>query len=201
MLTKHSINLLQAELYPQKVLLNLNSVAFTWLGLLFIMMFWAFMTQLSFNQLANEHQTLVQIKNQKQAMSTQLQQQLVNKAISPELLKTVEAKKLLLYRKKVLLSKLTDSSQTFSEGFVMAMNDLSSMHNEGITIQTISIKGQGMEFTGLAKSPQDVPAWLNGFEQSRLLSGQGFANFELAQNEQGITSFVVSSLVEKVISQ
>jgi len=201
MLTKHSINLLQAELYPQKVLLNLNSVAFTWLGLLFIMMFWAFMTQLSFNQLANEHQTLVQIKNQKQAMSTQLQQQLVNKAISPELLKTVEAKKLLLYRKKALLSKLTDSSQTFSEGFVMAMNDLSSMHNEGITIQTISIKGQGMEFTGLAKSPQDVPAWLNGFEQSRLLSGQGFANFELAQNEQGITSFVVSSLVEKVISQ
>jgi Tfp pilus assembly protein PilN len=192
---------LQAELYPQKVLLNLNSVAFTWLGLLFIMMFWAFMTQLSFNQLANEHQTLVQIKNQKQAMSTQLQQQLVNKAISPELLKTVEAKKLLLYRKKALLSKLTDSSQTFSEGFVMAMNDLSSMHNEGITIQTISIKGQGMEFTGLAKSPQDVPAWLNGFEQSRLLSGQGFANFELAQNEQGITSFVVSSLVEKVISQ
>jgi len=201
MLTKHSINLLQAELYPQKVLLNLNSLAFTWLGLLFIMMFWAFMTQLSFNQLANEHQTLVQIKNQKQAMSTQLQQQLVNKAISPELLKTVEAKKLLLYRKKALLSKLTDSSQTFSEGFVMAMNDLSSMHNEGITIQTISIKGQGMEFTGLAKSPQDVPAWLNGFEQSRLLSGQGFANFELAQNEQGITSFVVSSLVEKVISQ
>jgi Tfp pilus assembly protein PilN len=106
-----------------------------------------------------------------------------------------------LYRKKALFAKLTDSNQTFSGGFVMAMNDLSNMHNEGITIQTISIKGQGMEFTGVAKNPQDVPAWLNGFEQSRLLSGRGFANFELAQNEQGTTSFVVSSLVEEAISQ
>jgi Tfp pilus assembly protein PilN len=165
------------------------------------MISWALMTRLSFDQSASEHQALLQLKDQKQTLSDQLQKQLANKGVTPALLKTLDAKTAVLYRKKALFAKLTDSNQTFSGGFVMAMNDLSNMHNEGITIQTISIKGQGMEFTGVAKSPQDVPAWLNGFEKSSLLSGRGFANFELAQNEQGTTSFVVSSLVEEAISQ
>jgi Tfp pilus assembly protein PilN len=198
---KQSINLLQAELYPQQALLTLNKIAMVWLALLIIMVSWAFMTQLSFSQSAIKHQALLQVKNQKQALSEQLEKQLANKQVSPALLIKFDEVKHMLSRKKALFAKLTDSEQTFSGGFVMAMNDLSSMHNQGITIQTISINGQGMKFTGLAKKPQDVPAWLNGFEKSRLLSGKGFANFELAQNEQGVTSFVVSSLFEEAISQ
>jgi Tfp pilus assembly protein PilN len=198
---KHSINLLQAELYPQQASLTLNKVAMVWLALLLIMASWAFMTQLSLSQAASKHQALLQIKNQKQALSEQLEKQLADKKVSPALLKKFDEMKHVLSRKKALFAKLTDSDQTFSGGFVMAMNDLSNMHNQGITIQTISINGQGMKFTGLAKKPQNVPAWLNGFEKSRLLSGKGFANFELAQNEQGVTSFVVSSLFEEAISQ
>lgn len=198
---KHSINLLQAELYPQQASLTLNKVAMVWLALLLIMVSWAFMTQLSLSQSASKHQALLQIKNQKQALSEQLETQLAEKKISPALLTKFDEMKHVLSRKKALFAKLTDSDQTFSGGFVMAMNDLSSMHNQGITIQTITINGQGMKFTGLAKKPQNVPAWLNGFEKSRLLSGKGFANFELAQNEQGVTSFVVSSLFEEAISQ
>jgi Tfp pilus assembly protein PilN len=198
---KQSINLLQAELYPQQALLTLNKIAMVWLALLIIMVSWAFMTQLSFSQSAIKHQALLQVKNQKQALSEQLEKQLANKQVSPALLIKFDEVKHMLSRKKALFAKLTDSEQTFSGGFVMAMNDLSSMHNQGITIQTISINGQGMKFTGLAKKPQDVPAWLNGFEKSRLLSGKGFANFELAKNEQGVTSFVVSSLIEEAISQ
>jgi Tfp pilus assembly protein PilN len=198
---KQSINLLQAELYPQQALLTLNKIAMVWSALLIIMVSWAFMTQLSFSQSAIKHQALLQVKNQKQALSEQLEKQLANKQVSPALLIKFDEVKHMLSRKKTLFAKLTDSEQTFSGGFVMAMNDLSSMHNQGITIQTISINGQGMKFTGLAKKPQDVPAWLNGFEKSRLLSGKGFANFELAKNEQGVTSFVVSSLIEEAISQ
>jgi Tfp pilus assembly protein PilN len=198
---KQSINLLQAELYPQQALLTLNKIAMVWLALLIIMVSWAFMTQLSFSQSAIKHQALLQVKNQKQALSEQLEKQLANKQVSPALLIKFDEVKHMLSRKKALFAKLTDSEQTFSGGFVMAMNDLSSMHNQVITIQTISINGQGMKFTGLAKKPQDVPAWLNGFEKSRLLSGKGFANFELAKNEQGVTSFVVSSLIEEAISQ
>jgi hypothetical protein len=198
---KHNINLLQAELYPQQASLTLNKVAMVWLALLLIMASWAFMTQLSLSQAASKHQALLQIKNQKQALSEQLEKQLADKKVSPALLKKFDEMKHVLSRKKALFAKLTDSDQTFSGGFVMAMNDLSNMHNQGITIQTISINGQGMKFTGLAKKPQNVPAWLNGFEKSRPLSGKGFANFELAQNEQGVTSFVVSSLFEEAISQ
>lgn len=198
---KHSINLLQAELYPQQALLTLNKVAMVWLALLLIMASWAFMTQLSFSQSASKHQALLQIKNQKQALSEQLEKQLADKKVSPALLTKFDEMKHVLSRKKALFAKLTDSDQTFSGGFVMAMNDLSSMHNQGISIQTITINGQGMKFTGLAKKPQHVPAWLNGFEKSRLLSGKGFANFELAKNEQGVTSFVVSSLIEEAMSQ
>ena len=52
-----------------------------------------------------------------------------------------------------------------------------------------------MSFTGQARTPQAVPAWLAGFQQSRLLSGKAFVQFKLAKNEQNITEFVVSSEV------
>jgi hypothetical protein len=53
-----------------------------------------------------------------------------------------------------------------------------------------------MTFTGLARNPQAVPAWLAGFQKSRLLSGKAFVQFKLNKNEQNVTEFVVSSIAK-----
>ncbi|WP_041737155.1 PilN domain-containing protein [Colwellia psychrerythraea] len=194
MTTKNNINLLQAELFPEKPLLTLQRVVGVWLGLLSIMLIWVVVTELNYKQSAATYNVLLKEQQQKQKLAKQLESQLKNRQVSPTLKRDLDTMKLVMQHKDALLNKLTDSNETFAGGFVMAMNDLSAMHHKDIRLQTISIDAKNMSFTGLARTPQAVPAWLAGFKQSRLLSGKAFIQFKLAKNEQNITEFVVSSI-------
>lgn len=197
MTAKHSVNLLQAELYPETPLLSLTSVVGAWSGLLCIMIVWAVIAEVNFSQSAVKYDALLQEKQQKNQLSQTLQKELENRQASPALTNNLGKLKLVLQHKDALLAKLTDPNETFAGGFVMAMNDLSAMHHKDVRLQTISINTADMTFTGLARNPQAVPAWLAGFKKSRLLSGKAFLQFKLAKNEQGITEFVVSSVAHK----
>jgi Tfp pilus assembly protein PilN len=194
MTTKNSINLLQAELFPEQPLLTLTRVVGVWCGLLSIMLIWTVITELNFNQSAATYDSVLKEQQKKQKLAKQLELQLKNRQVSPALQRDLDTMQLVMQHKDALLHKLTDSSETFAGGFVMAMNDLSAMHHKDIRLQTISIDAKNMSFTGLARTPEAVPAWLAGFKQSQLLSGKAFIQFKLAKNEQNITEFVVSSL-------
>lgn len=195
MTTKNNINLLQAELFPEQPLLTLTRVAGAWFGLLLLMLIWGIVTELNYNKSAAIYDNLLKEKQQKQKLVKELELQLQNRQVSPALKRDLATIKLVMQHKDALLHKLTDSNETFAGGFVMAMNDLSAMHHQDIRLQTISIDAQNMTFTGQARTPQAVPAWLAGFKKSRLLSGKAFVQFKLAKNEQNITEFVVSSEV------
>ncbi len=197
MTTKHSINLLQAELFPEQPLLTLPRVAGVWLGLLSVMILWAVITEVNYNKSGAKFDALLLEQQKKQKLVQQLESQLNNRKVSPALKKSLATIKLVMQHKDALLNKLTDPNETFAGGFVMAMNDLSAMHHKDIRLQTISINANDMSFTGLARTPQAVPAWLAGFKTSRLLSGKAFVQFKLAKNEQNITEFVVSSMAKK----
>jgi len=194
MTAKHSINLLQAEIFPEKALLTLSRVVAIWFSLLLLMVIWAVVTELNYKQSAKKHDDLLRDKKQSQQLAKQLETELKNRQVSPVLQEKLKTLKLVMQHKGALLNRLTDSNETFAGGFVMAMNDLSAMHHKDIRLQTISINLQHMSFTGLARNPQAVPAWLAGFKDSRLLSGKAFINFKLFKNEQDITEFVVSSV-------
>lgn len=197
MTAKHGINLLQAEIFPEQPLLTLPRVVSAWLVLLLIMAVWSVFTALTYTKSAALYDGLL-IKQQKQKkLAQQLEVQLKNRQVSPELSDKLATLKLVMQHKDALLSKLTDSNDTFAGGFVMAMNDLSAMHHKDIRLQKISINSQSMSFSGLARNPEAVPAWLAGFKDSRLLSGKEFLNFKLTNNEQNITEFVVSSVAKK----
>ncbi|PKI13164.1 PilN domain-containing protein [Colwellia sp. 12G3] len=197
MTTKQSINLLQAELFPEQPLLTLPRVVGVWLGLFLVMVSWAVATEVNYRQSGAKYDALLIEQQQKQKLAQQLESQLNNRQVSPALMQNLGTIKLVMQHKNALLVKLTDSNETFAGGFVMAMNDLSAMHHKDIRLQTISINANDMSFTGLARNPQAVPAWLAGFKTSRLLSGKAFVQFKLAKNEQNITEFVVSSIANK----
>ncbi|HCM47936.1 MAG TPA: hypothetical protein DIS98_10690 [Colwellia sp.] len=197
MTTKHSINLLQAEIFPEQPLLTLARVLSVWLGLLLVMVIWSVVTEVNYKKSGAKYDALLIEQQQKQKLVKQLESELKNKQVSPALKKNLDTLKLVIQHKNVLLAKLTDSDDTFAGGFVMAMNDLSAMHHTDIRLQTISINANEMSFTGLARNPQAVPAWLAGFKTSSLLSGKAFVQFKLAKNEQNITEFVVSSVAKK----
>lgn len=197
MTAKHSINLLQAELFPEQPLLTLSRVALAWLALLVIMVVWAVVTEINYSQSAARYDGLLKEQQQKTKLANKLAAQVQNRQVSPALTQSLNTIKLVMQHKDALLTKLTDSNETFAGGFVMAMNDLSAMHHKDIRLQSISINANDMSFTGLARNPQAVPAWLAGFKQSRLLSGKAFVHFRLSQNEQNITEFSVSSTAKK----
>ena len=197
MTAKHSINLLQAELFPEQPLLTLSRVALAWLALLVIVVVWAVVTEVNYSQSAARYDGLLKEQQQKTKLANKLAAQVQNRQVSPALTQSLNTIKLVMQHKDALLTKLTDSNETFAGGFVMAMNDLSAMHHKDIRLQSISINANDMSFTGLARNPQAVPAWLAGFKQSRLLSGKAFVHFRLSQNEQNITEFSVSSTAKK----
>jgi len=197
MTTKHSINLLQAELFPETPPLTLTRVVGAWLLLLSIMVIWSVVTELNYSKSAIKYDGLLKEKQQKTLQAKELELQLQNRQVSSALMQNLNTLKLVMQHKGALLNKLTDSNETFAGGFVMAMNDLSAMHHKDIRLQAISINSSAMSFSGLARNPQAVPAWLAGFKSSKLLSGKAFVNFKLEKNDQDITEFVVSSVAKE----
>lgn len=190
---KNRVNLLQPELFPETPLLTLGRVVGAWVFVLVIMTIWSALTHVNFSDSSERYHKISKLNNKSVQLSEELVAKLQNRQISPELTSRLNTLKLVMQHKDSLLNKLTDDNETFAGGFVMAMNDLSSMHHRDIRLQTIDINYAEMSFSGLARNPQAVPAWLAGFQKSRLLSGKSFGHFKLTQNEQGITEFSVSS--------
>lgn len=197
MTTKTSINLLKKELFPPKKLLTLSRVVGLWAVVLIIMSTWAVLGDYHYQTVVKQHQKL-QAETQRQAdLVADLEKQITNRRADSALTDKLQTLKLLLKHKGALHSKLTDSNLIFVSGFAMAMDELSAMHHKDIRLQGINIRNDAMYFTGLARTPEAVPAWLDGFQQSTLLSGKSFVGFKLFKNADNITEFIVSSTVEK----
>lgn len=190
---KHSINLLQPELMPEKVLITLPRVAAVWGIALAVMVAWALITQYQSKQLSNQYQIVKQENDRVKANASELEQQIATRRVDRQLAEKFAMMTLLMKHKHALHDKLTDPSRTFVTGFAAAMEELSAMHHQDIRLKEIHINNDDMSFTGLAKVPEAVPAWLAGFENSVLLSGKSFVHFKLSKNEQDMTEFVVSS--------
>lgn len=196
-MAKHSINLLQADLLPEKVLWSLNRVAGLWLAILAVMLFLIFMVQLQLNSLNAEFQALSAVNTNQKMQLQNLELAVTNNREDEQLLAQLNNIKLVIANKKHLHQQLTDPTQTYSAGFSKAMGELAELHNKNISLQHVNIGHGNMTFSGLARTPDAVPNWLSGFESSTFLSGKRFINFTLSENEQQQTEFVVSSTEAK----
>lgn len=192
-MAKNSINLLQADLLPKKPLVTLPRVVMLWSVALICMLSWAFLNDSQVNQLAVKHHELFLIKTEQDNLLAQLKEKnKVNRA-DPKVIAELALLKVILNNKNSLLGKLSDPSHTSVAGFASSMTELSAMHHKDISLQYVNITHQDLTFSGLARSPDAVPAWLAQFEQSQFLSGKSFINFSLNENEQKLTEFLVSS--------
>ena len=194
---KHRINLLQKELFPDKKLLTLSRVFLLWCLVLVFMVSWAVITDYQHQKIRKQHHALKKEKQRNSALVDKLEKQLANRKVDAVLSDKLETIKLLLQQKHALHTKLTDTNLTFVSGFAIAMDELSGMHHKDIYLQSVNIKNDDMQFSGLAKTPEAVPAWLDGFQQSTLLSGKSFVGFKLAKNDDNVTEFMVSSKANK----
>ncbi|NQZ81756.1 MAG: PilN domain-containing protein [Colwellia sp.] len=193
---KHVINLFQAELQPKKPLWSLKRVVAVWAATFAFMFVWMLFGQYQVSSLNSEHAVLTSENTVLKAKLTELEVKLSQHKPSQALTDKLALLKLVLANKKVLYRQLTDRTRTNVTGFASAMTELSAMHHPDISLTTVSINNNDMTFTGVARAPESVPAWLAGFENSILLSGKAFVNFTLTENEQKLTEFTVSSKIE-----
>lgn len=195
---KYSINLLQAELLPEKVLLTLPRVVTVWLLVLFVMIGWAVATNYNQQSLKGKLSVLQQENNKYTNQLETFSEQLAARKVDSQLVDKLSTIKLLMGSKQALYAKLTNPNITYVAGFATAMDELAQLHHQDIRLQTININNEDMTFSGLALTPEAVPAWLAGFENSLLLSGKSFSHFKLTENKENVTEFMVSSKVQEV---
>ncbi len=190
---KLTINLLQPELMPEKVLLTLPRVVSVWCLVLFIMVGWAVQTNYTQHSLKEKLSGLKQENSKYSNQLSTLTTQLAARKVDSKLADKLTTIKLLMSNKQALHAKLTNPNKTYVAGFAAAMDDLAQLHHQDIRLEAININNDNMTFTGLALTPEAVPEWLAGFENSVLLSGKSFSRFKLSENDQNITEFMVSS--------
>ncbi|WP_114326194.1 PilN domain-containing protein [Candidatus Colwellia aromaticivorans] len=195
---KYSINLLQPELFPEPVLLTLPRVVLLWVAAFTLMLGWGIVTDFQHQSLQEKLNVLQKEKVKQDKLFASLTTQLTSRKVDGKLADKLATIKLLMSNKKALHEKLTNPNKTYVAGFATAMNELAQLHHQDIRLQTININNDNMTFSGLALTPEAVPAWLAGFENSLLLSGKSFSHFKLSENEQHITEFMVSSKVQEV---
>lgn len=190
---KLNINLFQPELLPEKVLLTLPRLAIAWGVVLLIMFSWSVKIHYTQNSLKGKLTVLRQENNSSTAQLDTLTAQLAARKVDSQLTEKLATIKLLLNNKQALHANLTNPNRTYVSGFAGAMDDLAKLHHQDIRLEVIHINNDNMTFSGLALTPESVPAWLAGFENSALLSGKSFSRFKLSENKENVTEFMVSS--------
>jgi Tfp pilus assembly protein PilN len=192
-MAKNSINLLQQDLLPKQVLVTLPRVVMLWCLTLVFMLSWTIFNHYQVTELTAKYVALSQIKTNQDNQLAQLENKLKANRADVTVLEELAMLKIVLKNKSVLLNELTDRTHTSVAGFASSMTELSLMHHKDISLQHVNITYQDLTFSGVARTPEAVPAWLAKFETSKFLSGKSFINFSLNENEQKLTEFLVSS--------
>jgi Tfp pilus assembly protein PilN len=194
-MAKNSINLLQTDLLPKQAFVTLPRVVGLWSLVLVLMLSWTFLNQYQVTKLSLKQLELSRLKANQENLLAELTVKVKANRASQEVMEELKMLKSFLRNKNVLLGELTDPSHTSVAGFASSMTELSMMHHKDISLQHVNITYKDLTFSGLARSPEAVPAWLAKFEESKFLSGKSFINFSLSENEQKLTKFLVSSKV------
>ena len=194
---KYSINLLQDELRPEQPLLTLPRVLLLW-GLVFLVtLFVGFSIQNTERSLELEARQLTEKKTEQNKEITLLKTKLANHKPSAALIAKEQTLQHIIANKKTIHNYLTNTDESYIDGFAEAMSDLALLHHKNISLTGIRINDHFVSFDGVARNAEAVPAWLTNFERSKVLSGRLFNQFQLNENENKYIEFNVSSSSQK----
>lgn len=191
---KSSINLLQAELKPEKRLVTLSNVVTLWVLVLIIMVALAAFTNWQNSKFRSAANQLKEQNKQLKSQMSDLKQQLEAHKADPALTAELATLKSLISHKRNLYSHLTNTEDSYIGGFAFAMEELSNLHSKDISLQHIVIKENQMSFSGFARNANAVPNWLTNFEYSKVLSGKTFQQMKMTELEESkLIEFSVAS--------
>ena len=92
-----------------------------------------------------------------------------------------------------LLTSLAAREMLKSNGFAQLLADLARIGSQGIALQHIQFDEGRISLAGLARSSQDVPAWVSRFAETEALANKPFAELEISRDGEGGLAFQLRS--------
>ena len=92
-----------------------------------------------------------------------------------------------------LLTSLAAREMLKSNGFAQLLADLARIGSQGIALQHIQFDVARISLAGLARSSQDVPAWVSRFAETEALANKPFAELEISRDGDGGLAFQLRS--------
>ncbi|WNC72893.1 hypothetical protein RGQ13_02645 [Thalassotalea psychrophila] len=192
-MTKARINLLRDELVAVQTWLTLTNVVRVWAVFLLICILITAYFNVNYSTLNQQHSAL---KKKNVQLSNQLEQYediLSSRVVDPRKVNRLSRLKFIFQNKQVLHRQLTDQTQIRLSGFADIMTEIAEYHNREVSLKSVNIIEDSISMHGLARNADSVPLWLSGFKDSVFMAGKRFSEFNLNVNEDGDTSFAVSS--------
>ncbi|WNC68143.1 hypothetical protein RI845_16655 [Thalassotalea nanhaiensis] len=192
-MTKARINLLTDELVAVQNWLTLTNAVRVWAGFALICILITAYFNVNETKLNQQYSAL---KKKNVQLSNQLEQYediLSSRVVDPRKENRLSTLKFIFQNKQVLHRQLTDQTQVRLSGFADIMSEIAEHHNREVSLTAVKINDDNISMHGLARNADSVPLWLSGFQNSTFMAGKSFAQFNLSVNEDGNTSFIVSS--------
>ena len=190
---KIRINLYAEEFRPRRQWATLPQMVLVWvlclllLGASLLTVHWLLGRQQAANQ--QQELTLSALRLEGERLQAEQARRQPDAALSQQ--NKVLAHQLLINQQ--LLTSLAAREMLKSNGFAQLLADLARIGSSGIALQHIQFDEGRIELSGLARSSQDVPAWVSRFAETEALANKPFAELEIARDGEGSLAFQLRS--------
>ncbi|KDM92808.1 PilN domain-containing protein [Photobacterium galatheae] len=183
------LNLYHDSLKPQSRWLTLPNLAASWaIGGVLLASFAGWQSWQEYRvsaQLAQEQARLSQkqteLETAKAALARHLPSELKVK-LSGDLAQRLAAK-------QATLKAIAMHDKSLQAGFASLLRQLAQAASPDISVNRIHLQGDKLDLEGVARTPNAVPNWLQGFSHYPQLTNRGFEVMSLGRNEQNIVTF------------
>lgn len=188
---KHSINLFQADLIPERPWLTLHRILLAVALIIVVILLFRAHAAVQLSQLNAELQQHTAERAQAQQQISELSREV--SALRPDL--NVQSR-LLEYEAEIqtrqqLIGEFQRRSQIRRHHYAGLLTDLARLHLEGIWLTRIQQQDGQILLHGKTLNAGLLPLWMQSFAQSDVLSQRQFNMVELKRDERELLSFVL----------
>ncbi|EOD55204.1 MSHA biogenesis protein MshI1 [Aeromonas molluscorum 848] len=194
---KRQINLYGAEFRPRRQWASLPQMLLAW-GLLAVLLagmgaLYAWQQQGVSRELAQVRVALDVQRNEAKRLDAALARHQADEALQRQLVDKRDE----LSAKQGLMRQLGSLSLQKSQGYAGIMSDLARLGSDKLALERIEINEGHINLAGVARSSQDVPAWVNRFKQMPTLAGKEFGELTLSRDKAGRLQFQLSGIARE----
>lgn len=186
---KHNINLFKADIIPERPWLTLPRLLIVLLIIVGTLLLVKGYLSLQQNRLNTELQQQMSLRSELQNESAQLTRQVASLRTDPRLESQVMTLDAEIRIRQSLIAEFQRRGQMTRQDYAGLLTDLAKIDHEGLWLTRIQQRQGQIRLHGLTVDASYLPAWMQGFNNSSMLSQRQFNMVTLKRDQQQLLSF------------